>query len=800
MPVQVTHNNNGQFYRIAIDIAKEGAQLFDLSPYFKGRVGDNNFGLQIVWYYQGQLLNVVGMKPYVEGQAGQYSFEKDDNGKDQLVMSNKASTVSFEGDPNDCQEGGRVTYYFPEQMFPQDGCFKGSIGLVDDSGKTAHYTSVDVWFKILPGGYGYMGKACAFYINKLDIALKKAEDMLKDKQASMQEVVDKFTTKMNDLSTQLTTQANNNQTLLADVQTNLAALQAKIKEDGLFTQAEAEAFEQSILNELNKRGNRSYDTVADMKADKTLIAGITVQTMGYYKINDGGAASYKIVEDAPNTHFEKIDNGLYGQLVLGSQIDVATYGGVGSDNDSASLIAAWQDLIKLNGELGFCASKRLNLTTPVDLDGAGKHLDVKLRYLSNLVGTGVTIHNLRGSKIEVHVDGGGQGTQTTNQGITYYSDIALEIYGNYDCQVNVYGSNYKGLLLRVDGKNSDFTRNIGMNLIVKNHLCYQTVFHGDFEETTSGFGSYTDIFEEVYDLSDKALASIFLNVFDVSFAHYETFFDSEISDNNVYMSNCGSNYAGYLALGGKSKKSLLSLDHTELYVDKLYICGKSDSETANGAISMANSSTLTNNILSLYRIGKMPIDIKTSCSLNVKKIDFFNDSPSSSRLAYFEDFSKIATAPSSSNLDTAKLYSVLCSGDNVQIGYADSFYGKSPIYSKGIKTTFSASGELHFDFGIRSYVNAINIALKLYFESIAVDTILTINYCEYDSNSKLIQERQLMQGSTDVERNAWGISNDNSLNFELPKATKGAAYGRIQIVASGAVITNLSQLELREII
>ena len=53
LSVNVTHNNNGHHYRIAIDIAKEGAEVFDLTPYFKGRVGDNNFGLQIVWYYQG---------------------------------------------------------------------------------------------------------------------------------------------------------------------------------------------------------------------------------------------------------------------------------------------------------------------------------------------------------------------------------------------------------------------------------------------------------------------------------------------------------------------------------------------------------------------------------------------------------------------------------------------------------------------------------------------------------------------------------------------------------------------------
>ena len=46
---KVTHDNNGRFYRIKMDLAKEGSEIWDLTPYFKGRVGDNRFGLQVVW-------------------------------------------------------------------------------------------------------------------------------------------------------------------------------------------------------------------------------------------------------------------------------------------------------------------------------------------------------------------------------------------------------------------------------------------------------------------------------------------------------------------------------------------------------------------------------------------------------------------------------------------------------------------------------------------------------------------------------------------------------------------------------
>lgn len=241
MPVQVTHNNDGHFYTIDVDLAKEGAEVFDLTTYFKARVADNNVGLRFRWFWQGQVFNTVGKKPRVVGLVGQYSFKKADNGINrELIMSPDASAVAFTGDVNDCEPGGYATYYFPEQMFPQDGMFKGTVGLLDDSGETARYTSVDIWFKVYPqAGGAQMGKACDYYISELDKTIKEAEDDLLNSKKSMQKVVDEFVSKMNDLTNKLATQGNTDQAALE-------ALEQKIKQDGLFTQAEADVFKQAI--------------------------------------------------------------------------------------------------------------------------------------------------------------------------------------------------------------------------------------------------------------------------------------------------------------------------------------------------------------------------------------------------------------------------------------------------------------------------------------------------------------------------------------------------------------------------
>lgn len=174
--IKVTHDNNGRFYRIKMDLAKEGSEIWDLTPYFKGRVGDNRFGLQVVWTCQGRLLDTTGMKPYIEGNVGNYSFDD----KKDLQLAPDAATVRYTGNPSDCQSGGRVTYYFPEQMFPRDGIFKGYIGLLDDRDDSSqpHISGVTVWFRVLPG-IAQMGHACDVYISDLDKALQNFKETLR---------------------------------------------------------------------------------------------------------------------------------------------------------------------------------------------------------------------------------------------------------------------------------------------------------------------------------------------------------------------------------------------------------------------------------------------------------------------------------------------------------------------------------------------------------------------------------------------------------------------------------------------
>ena len=79
---------------------------------------------------------------------------------------------------------------------------------------------------------------------------------------------------------------------------------------------------------------KHFNSVADMKADTTLLNTYYVKTLGYYEANDGGGADYLIreatasdVDDGGSIHF--IDNGLVAELIVEDSVNVKQFGAKG---------------------------------------------------------------------------------------------------------------------------------------------------------------------------------------------------------------------------------------------------------------------------------------------------------------------------------------------------------------------------------------------------------------------------------------------------------------------------------------
>lgn len=78
---------------------------------------------------------------------------------------------------------------------------------------------------------------------------------------------------------------------------------------------------QNIIGEfLRINSQLIFNSVSDMKSSNNLIVGSTAKTLGFYNINDGGNAIYKIVDDSSlnvdNMFVHLLDNGLKAQLLI----------------------------------------------------------------------------------------------------------------------------------------------------------------------------------------------------------------------------------------------------------------------------------------------------------------------------------------------------------------------------------------------------------------------------------------------------------------------------------------------------
>ena len=80
-----------------------------------------------------------------------------------------------------------------------------------------------------------------------------------------------------------------------------------------------------------------YNTVVDMKADTKLQEGDLVETMGYYEVNDGGAAQYNIISSSENIiedngAYHQLNNGLFAEIIIKNKtVNIKQFGC--KDND-----------------------------------------------------------------------------------------------------------------------------------------------------------------------------------------------------------------------------------------------------------------------------------------------------------------------------------------------------------------------------------------------------------------------------------------------------------------------------------
>ena len=221
---------------ITLDTYKQqisSGDAFNLSDSFNGRVGDEQVPLVVQFKERGLAQQFQdGLVPFLTGFVG--SLDENDQ-----VTAETGEAVSYVGTSDDIVGLGRVKMNLPGTMFPQEGYFYGFLGLQNADGKRV--TTFNVWFRVYNGNPD-------MFVNKAPFRteLQKLLDAVQSLINGANGDLNTWKQKLTDLFTALSAQG-------ADTATLLTTLETKIKQDGLFTQAEADTLTQTLQNTVNNQ-------------------------------------------------------------------------------------------------------------------------------------------------------------------------------------------------------------------------------------------------------------------------------------------------------------------------------------------------------------------------------------------------------------------------------------------------------------------------------------------------------------------------------------------------------------------
>ena len=385
-----TINNGGQPYYFPADIAKEGEEYARLSNFFKTRVGDNGKILTLKWYDQGRVMNVHGFIPFIQGMVGKHYEEPDTK---EIVMAPDALYREWQGSTDNGHDGGFMDYILEDQMFPQEGIFKGHFGLKDTNGNIL--TSVNIVFEVL-GNDLRVGETSKYYSAELDRLAHeyevKTDQMVADGNQKVDQFVadgnqkvdqfvadgsqkvDQFVSQTkNDINTSLQASRDNIDALSGEIRANraeqanisqhLTITQQQITNYDVVTMPEFQTGMYSMSNAINKR-------LSQMKTNPIAVANATALTTKYPKGADG--------------IFITVDTGHKWVYLDGTWKDCGEYQAIGIENEELDPLKAQvskqQGQINQNtNDIGSNSLEIKNNTTRIqNIEGAGTLTSISL--------------------------------------------------------------------------------------------------------------------------------------------------------------------------------------------------------------------------------------------------------------------------------------------------------------------------------------------------------------------------------------------------------------------------------------
>lgn len=363
-----TINNGGQPYYFPADIAKEGEDYARLSNFFKTRVGDNGKILTLKWYDQGRIMNVHGFVPFIQGMVGKYYEEPDTK---EIVMAPDALYREWQGSTDNGHDGGFMDYTLEDQMFPQEGIFKGHFGLKDTNGNIL--TSVNIVFEVL-GNDLRVGETTKYYSAELDRLAREYEVKTDQMIANGTQKVDQFVAQTkNDINASLQTSKENLDALNGEIRANRAE-QANISQHLAGTQQQIANYDivtrPEFQNGMDTMNNAINNRLSQMKTNPIAVADAGELTKNYPNGADG--------------IFIAADTGHKWIYLYGAWKDCGAYQAIGIENEELAPIKA--QLLEQQGQIDQNSNNitlnslgvKDNTTRIQNIEGAGTLTSISL--------------------------------------------------------------------------------------------------------------------------------------------------------------------------------------------------------------------------------------------------------------------------------------------------------------------------------------------------------------------------------------------------------------------------------------
>lgn len=396
--------------------------------------------------------------------------------------------------------------------------------------------------------------------------ISPVEELINEIEAKYQDSTDKLTKMTSDFVDQFTQSMNTLKALGVTVQNGLDALEAKIKQDNLFTQAEAEAFKQAIMKAIAINYAHVYPNVAAMKADSALSKDMCAKTLGYYAPNDGGGGLF-YVTDTTTKHAEQLASGLLAELIEDEIVPEAW----GAHGDGKT-----DDYQILQSVLTYAVDNNKNvhgngcyfIESPLAIDLKQSHISLQLKLTPALNGDQIAFRFRNGNQndIQVMIDRG-----TAKYGVSFDT--------MFHSNITIKGYYFKGCLLNVTGTDADHTHNIGVRIKIWNYNCYQTLYQHSVSQQ-SGFGEYSFVWEETFDIPNEAVGSVIDSTYDLTIKHWESHFvTNQIGQVNLKIM-LSKGHIDYLALGGKCDQLLTLQTNAEFTANEIML--GAERESMNG--------------------------------------------------------------------------------------------------------------------------------------------------------------------------------------------------------------------------